>query len=140
MSKLDAVDWTEQELELLQTIGNWYGNVVEARGHEAPDHVLRAVLYLAAEVFFANQQVDELAKVAQQAQLDEDTVASLTAEPATAEELAAVCGVLASTLGVNSGIVNEADLQHHRAVMVANVLAQVRLRNQTEHLGGSYVQ
>ena len=46
MSKLDAVDWTEQELELLQTIGNWYGNVVEARGHEAPDHVLRAVLYL----------------------------------------------------------------------------------------------
>ena len=92
------------------------------------------------ETFISNKKLDEMAKGSEQAQLDDETVASLTAEPATADELAAVCGVLASTLGVNSGIVNEADLQHHRAVMVANVLAQVRLRNQTEHLGGSYVQ
>ena len=33
-------------------------------------------------------------------------------------------------------------LPYHRAVMVANVLAQVRLRNQTEHMGGgsNYLQ
>ena len=138
MGKLADIAWTEQELELLHTIGNWYGNVVEARGHEAPSHVLRALLYLSAEVFFANQSFDEVA--GEQAQLDDETVASLTAEPATADELAAVCGVLATTLGANSGIVHEADLLHHRARMVASTLAQVRLRNQSEHLGSGYVQ
>ena len=137
---LKPIEWTDEEISAICAIGDWYGNIVEGRGQAVPRHALRAVLGVAMETFVSNQQVDELAKVAQQAHLDEDTVASLTAEPATAEELAAVCGVLASTLGVNSGIVNEADLQHHRAVMVANVLAQVRLRNQTEHLGGSYLQ
>ena len=138
MSKLDEIAWTEQELESIYTIGNWYGNVAETRGHEAPDHVLRALLHLATEVYLANKKFDEVAS--EQAQLDEETVASLTVEPATADELAAICGVLASTLGANSGIVDADDLQHHRARMVANVLAQVRLRNQTEHLGSSYLQ
>ena len=92
------------------------------------------------ETYASNQRFDEIAKAGEQAQLDPDTVASLTAEPATADELAAICGVLASTLGANSGIVDEGDLQHHRAVMVANVLAQVRLRNQTEHMVGNRLQ
>ena len=138
MSKLDDIAWTEQELEAIHTIANWYGNIVERRGLEAPDHVLRAVLDIAMEGYIASKQYDELA--AGQAQIDEDTVASLTVEPATAEELAAVCGVLASTLAANSGIVNEDDMLHHRARMVAMTLAQVRLRNQTEHLGSRYVQ
>ena len=137
---LDAIEWTDEEIEAICRIGNWYGNILDARGHEAPGHALRAVLAVALETYVSSRQVEELAKANADAQLDQDTVARLTAEPATAEELAAVCGVLASTLGANSGIVNEADLQHHRAVMVANVLAQVRLRNQTDHLGGNYVQ
>ena len=140
MSKLAEITWTDQELEALHVIGNWYGNIVDRRGLEAPDHVLRAVLDIAMEGYIASKQYDEMAKASEQAQLDEGTVASLTVEPATAEELAAVCGVLASTLGANSGIVNEDDLLHHRARMVAMTLAQVRLRNQTEHLGSPYLQ
>lgn len=140
MDKLDEITWTDQELELLHTIATWYANIVEARGQEAPDHILRALLHLSAETYRSNKRFDEMAEVSEQAQLDEETVASLTAKPATAEELAAVCGVLASTLGANSGIVNEDELQHHRALTVAQVLAQVRLRNQTEHLGSGYVQ
>ena len=138
MSKLDEIAWTEPELESIHTIANWYGNIVERRGLEAPDHVLRAVLDIAMEGYIASKQYDEMA--AGQAQIDEETVASLTVEPATAEELAAVCGVLASTLGANSGIVNEDDLLDYRAKTVAHVLAQVRLRNQTEHLGSPYLQ
>ena len=140
MDKLDDITWTDQELESIHVIANWYANIVEARGHEAPDHVLRALLGVAMETFISNKKFDEMAKGSEQAQLDDETVASLTAEPATADELAAVCGVLATTLGANSGIVNEADLLHHRARMVASTLAQVRLRNQTEHLGSSYLQ
>ena len=140
MTKPDEFSWTDEEKHSILTIATWYARVTRQRGREPADHPLRAILRVAEEVYVSNQQIDELAKANEQTQLDQDTVASLTAEPATAEELAAVCGVLASTLGVNSGIVNEADLQHHRAVMVANVLAQVRLRNRTEHLGGNYVQ
>ena len=132
--------WTEEEMHSVLVISNWYAEIVRQRGHDPADHPLRALLGVAMETFVSSQQYDEIAKLNEQAQLDPDTVANLTSEPATAEELAAVCGVLASTLGANSGIVNVADLDHHRALTVANVLAQVRLRNRTEHLGGSYVQ
>ena len=138
MSKLDEIAWTEQELEAIHIIANWYGNIVERRGLEAPDHVLRAVLDIAMEGYIASKQYDEMA--AGQAQIDEETVASLTAEPATAEEMAAVAGLLARMIGASAGITDHDDLQHHQAVMVANVLAQVRLRTQTEHMGGNYVQ
>ena len=140
MDKLDEITWSKEELELLHTIGNWYGNVVEARGQEAPDHILRALLHLSAETYHSNKRFDEMAEVSEQAQLDEETVASLTAKPATAEELAAVCGVLASTLGANSGIVNEDDLHHHRVRTVKSVLAQIRLKRTTEHMSSGYVQ
>ena len=140
MSESDEFAWTEEEKANILTIANWYAGVVHKRGHDRPDHPLRAILRVAEEVYVSNRQADEMAKASEDAQLDEETVASLTKEPATADELAAVCGVLASTLGSNSGIVDVDDLQHHRAVMVANVLAQVRLRNQTKHLGGNYVQ
>ena len=105
-----------------------------------PDHPLRALLGVAMETYLASRRFDEMAKVSDQAQLDEDTLASLTADPATAVELAAICGVLAGTLGVNSGIMDEADLHDYRVRSVQSVLAQVRLRNQTEHLGSGYVQ
>ena len=132
--------WTEEEMHSILTITNWYAEIVRQRGHDPADHPLRSLLGVAMETYVSNQQFDEMAKVSEQAQLDPDTVADLTSEPATADELAAVAGVVASALGANSGIVDEADLHHHRALTVANVLAQVRLRNQTEHLGGSYVQ
>ena len=140
MRTLDAIEWTDEEIDAICRIGDWYGNILDARRHEVPGHALRAVLAVALETYVSTRQGEELAKAGADAQLDPDTVARLTAEPATADELAAVCGVLASTLGVNSGIVNEGDLRQHRDVMVANVLAQVRLRNQTEHMGGSYLQ
>ena len=140
MTKPDEFAWTEEEMHSILTIANWYDRVTRQRGREPADHPLRAILRVAEEVYVSNRQADEMAKANEDAQLDEETVASLTKEPATAAELAAVCGVLASTLGSNSGIVDVDDLQHHRAVMVANVLAQVRLRNQTEHLGSSYLQ
>ncbi len=140
MTKPDELSWTDEERHSILTIASWYDRVTRQRGREPADHPMRAILRVAEEVYVSNRQADEMAKASEQAQLDEETVASLTKEPATASELAAVCGVLASTLVVNSGVVNEADLKHHRAVMVANVLAQVRLRNQTEHLGSSYLQ
>ena len=43
--------------------------------------------------------------------------------------------MLAGTLGVNSGIMDDADLHDYRVRTVQSVLAQVRLRNSTEHLG-----
>ena len=140
MDKLDEITWTDQELESIHVIATWYANIVEARGQEAPDHALRALLGVAMETFISNKKLDEMAKGSEQALLDEEIVADLTAEPATADEMAAVAGVLASALGANSGIVNEADLLHHRAVMVATTLAQIRLHNRTEHLGSGYVQ
>ena len=140
MTKPDFFEWTDEEKQMIIDVANWYSKVVRQRGHEPADHPLRALLGVALETYASNRRFDEMVKHNEQAQLDPDTVASLTAEPATADELAAICGVLASTLGANSGIVDEADLQHHRAAMVANVLAQIRLRNQTEHLGGDYLQ
>ena len=140
MTEPDTFEWTDEEKHMILTVANWFAEIVRQRGHEPADHPLRALLHVGLETYASNRRFDEMAKRNEQAQLDPDTVASLTVEPATADELAAVCGVLANTLGANSGIVDEADLQHHRAAMVANVLAQVRLRNQTEHLGGSYVQ
>ena len=44
MDKLDEITWTDQELESIHVIATWYANIVEARGHEAPDHVLRGTV------------------------------------------------------------------------------------------------
>ena len=140
MSKSTDFEWTKDEMASIMAIADWYARVLDQRGHERPDHPLRALLSVGRETFLSNQRFDEIAKAGEQTQLDPDTVANLTAEPATADELAAICGVLASTLSTNSGIVNEADLRHHRATMVAQVLAQVRLRNQTEHMVGNRLQ
>ena len=126
--KPDEFSWTDEEKHSILTIARWYDRVTRQRGREPADHPMRAILRVAEEVYVSNRQADEMDKANEDAQLDEETVASLTKEPATAAELAAVCGVLASTLGSNSGIVDVDDLQHHRAVMVKNVLAQVRLR------------
>ena len=140
MTKPDEFAWTEEEMHSILTIANWYDRVTRQRGREPADHPLRAILRVAEEVYVSNRQADEMAKANEDAQLDEETVASLTKEPATASEMAAVAGLLASALGTSAGIVDKDELLHHRAVMVANVLAQVRLRNQTEHLGSGYVQ
>ena len=140
MSKSNDFEWTKDEMASIMAIANWYADVVDQRGHDRPDHPLRALLGVAMETFLSNRQFDEMAHAAQSAALDEETEANLTVDPPTADELAAICGVLASTLGANSGIVNEADLHHHRVRTVRSVLAQVRLRNRTEHLGGNYVQ
>ena len=138
---LKPIEWTEEEEQTILVIADWYAAIMEQRGADGPpDHALRALYGVACETFNSNKQYDAMAKGDEQATLDEQTVADLTAEPATADELAAVCGVLASTLGVTSGVVNEADLMDYRAKTVAQVLAQVRLRNQTEHLGSGYVQ
>ena len=140
MDKLDDITWTDQELDSLRTVAVWYGDVVEARGQEAPDHVLRAVLGVAMETYTSNLSQDAMQRTAHEAALDDETVARLTADPATAEEMASVAGLLAWAMGASAGITDHDELLHHRALTVAHLLAQVRLRNQTEHLGGNYVQ
>ena len=70
----------------------------------------------------------EVAKANTKAQLDQDTVTSLTVEPATAESLLAVCSVLASDVGRQFRDCDMShDLLHHRARDGRDVtLAQVR--------------
>ena len=140
MTKLDELVWTEEELESIHTIANWYGNAVEVRGQPAPDHVLRAVLGVAMETYISNRSQDAMQRAAHEAALDDETVARLTADPATAEEMASVAGLLAWAMGASAGITDHDELLHHRALTVAHLLAQVRLRNSGKNLDGGYVQ
>ena len=140
MSKLTEVIWTDDEITAICDIGDWYAGILVSRGQEVPKHALRAVLGVAMETYISNRSQDAMQRAAHEAALDDETVATLTADPATASEMAAVAGLLASALGTSAGIVDKDELLHHRALTVAHLLAQVRLRNQTEHLGGSYVQ
>ena len=112
MTKPDEFAWTEEEMHSILTIANWYDRVTRQRGREPADHPLRAILRVAEEVYVSNRQADEMAKANEDAQLDEETVASLTKEPATASEMAAVAGLLASALGTSAGIVDKDELLH----------------------------
>ena len=140
MATLDAVEWTDEEIAAICDIGDWYANILISRGQQVPGHALRAVLRIASEAHVANLERDAMDKEARAASLDVETVAELTADPPTAAEAIAVAGVLASAMAVHAGIVNEADMRQHSAVTVAQILAQVRLRDSTGHLGSGYVQ